>query len=136
MEAIKDAWLGQLEGSRMTRAMLNAGRFISVSDTEAVYALPNDVSRAKCEERRPEALAALEASLGRSIVLRLVVDDDSAPVPTEAGGAPPSSGSSGPPPDEQDDIDLSELRDAPPVPVASPMDAVLSAFPGAELVEE
>lgn len=125
----------------MTRAMLNAGQFVSVGHDAAIYALPNDMTRAKCEERHGEAEAALTAALGRPMKLQLVVDQEpSAPLPVDPGVGAGGSGSSARDADthldDHEDIDVSELRDAPPVPVTSPIDTVLSAFPGAELVDE
>ena len=67
--------------------------------------------------------AALAAEFGRPVPLRLVVD--------EASSAPPPE-----PVDEDVTIDVEELRDATPAAVASPIDHVMQAFEGAEVVEE
>jgi DNA polymerase III subunit gamma/tau len=41
-----------------------------------------------------------------------------------------------PPPPDEDDIDLTELVDAPPESIVSPTDRLLQAFPGSQMVEE
>jgi len=68
---------------------------------------------------------ALSAHFGRPIPLRLTVETG-APRPTGADPAPP--------PD--DDVDVNDLRDAPPGELASPLDHVMNAFEGARVVEE
>ncbi|MCW2798110.1 MAG: hypothetical protein JWM79_3607, partial [Nocardioides sp.] len=49
----------------------------------------------------------------------------------EAGAAVPAA----PPPDD-DRPDMSELRDAPPAEVKTPLDHLTSAFPGAEVLDD
>jgi len=104
---------------------LQVGRFVSAEDGVALFALPNAVHRDRCEEVRTVAEEALSAHFGRPVPLRLTVET-TAPV---AAGAEPS-----PPPD--DDVDVNDLRDAPPGELASPLDHVMKAFEGAEVVEE
>ena len=160
---LKDAWLAEVR-SRITVAMFRAGHFMSVADDVAVFALPNQMTCAKCEERRAEVEPVLATVLGRAVALQLVVGaDHSGPMPTDssepmtasaAGARPEGVGRPGEhrsaaaernpnvtsdphhgiPAD--DDVDVDDLRDAPSAPVASPIDVMLSAFPGAELVQE
>ena len=88
----------------------------------AVYALPNKVHRDRCERVRDDVEAALAAEFGRPVPLRLVVDEEP----------------SGPPPEPVDEvtIDVEEVREATPAAVASPIDHVMQAFEGAEVVED
>jgi DNA polymerase-3 subunit gamma/tau len=105
------------------RALYKSGRFIEVDGTAAVYGLPNKVHMQRCERVQRDVEAALAAEFGRPVPLRLVVD--------EVSSAPP------PEPAEEDvTIDVEELRDATPAAVASPIDHVMQAFEGAEVVEE
>ena len=118
---------------------------MSVADDVAVFALPNQMTCAKCEERRAEVEPVLATVLGRAVALQLVVGaDHSGPMPTDSSEPMTASAERNPnvtsdphhgiPAD--DDVDVDDLRDAPSAPVASPIDVMLSAFPGAELVQE
>jgi hypothetical protein len=88
-----------------------------------VYALPNKVHMERCERVRADVEAALAAEFGRTVPLRLIVDEVSTAPPPDAA-------------EEDDTIDAEELRDATPAAVASPIDHVMQAFEGAEVVEE
>ena len=105
------------------KALYKSGRFIEVDGTAAVYGLPNKVHMQRCERVQGDVEAALAAEFGRSVPLRLVVDDVSTAPPPE-------------PAEEDVTIDVEELRDATPAAVASPIDHVMQAFEGAEVVEE
>src|SRR5205085_8518079 len=109
--------LKQLSGR--ARARFSAGRFTAVEDGKAVFALPNDVHRGRCEEIRPEAEAALTAHFGVAVPLHLVVD---APLTPEQQR-----------PTQPDDevVELDQLRAA-PAEASSPVARVKEAFPGAE----
>lgn len=100
-----------------------AGRFVAADERGAEFALPNEIHRQRCEERRPEVEAALAAHFGARVPVRLVVEEAPA---MPSGGAPADE------PDEH--IDVSELEEAPPQ-HTSPEAVVLQAFPGAEEVE-
>jgi len=116
-----DRVLDQL--SPKAKALYKPGRFTQVDGDAAVYALPNKVHVQRCEKVRSDVETALAAEFGRPVPLRLIVD--------EVSSAPP------PDPVEEDvTIDVEEIRDATPAAVASPMDHVMQAFEGAEVVEE
>ncbi|MGI9032996.1 MAG: DNA polymerase III subunit gamma/tau [Acidimicrobiales bacterium] len=117
------AWADKVLGAMGRRAAVRfqVGRFLSADDGVAVFALPNGVHRDRCEEVRADAEAALAAHFGRPVPLCLVVDGQPAVAP-------------GPAPDEE--VDLHDLRDAPAGEVTSPLDHVMSAFEGAQVVEE
>jgi DNA polymerase-3 subunit gamma/tau len=113
-----------------------AGRFLDVTAEGAIYALPNAITCDRCEEGRSEVEAALAAHFGRSVPVRLVVDDQSSP-PSDAldpAAMRHGAGES----DAEADIEaigpVHELADA-----GDALDGVArlsEAFPGAELVEE
>ena len=116
-----DRVLGQLPGR--ARALYKSGRFLAVEDGVAVYALPNAVHRDRCERIRTDVEQALAVEFGRAVPLRLVVEPDVAtPAPSD--------------PVEEPAVDLTDLRDAPAAGLTSPIDHVMQAFEGAEVVEE
>ena len=90
------------------KALLVAGRFLEVGDA-AVFALPNQIHRDRCEEVRPDVEAVLAAHFGRPVPVRMVVEPDgsggppspgaprSAPVAPERSGGPAAPDRSGGP---------------------------------------
>ncbi|MCC5952112.1 MAG: DNA polymerase III subunit gamma/tau [Acidimicrobiia bacterium] len=153
------AWGDTILGSlpQKAKARFGAGRFVDVVDGRAVYGLPNDVHRKRCEELRGEVEAALAAHFGRPVPLRLVVDGD--PEQTNGGaaasagarpspGAGPASGSdpapgrattgADPANDADEDLsalDIAELEDAEDV-ATDEVTRIAEVFPGVEVVEE
>ena len=131
-EELTLAWgdhvLARLPGR--ARVRFQAGRFSGVDGEVAVFALPNRIHRDRCVECQADVEEALSAHFGRPIRLRLEVD----------GGvvaARPAAATDAPSPDEPEEpIEWDELTDAPPGAVASPVEHVLQAFQGAEVVEE
>jgi len=115
-----DRVLDQL--SPRAKALYKAGRFTEVDGTAAVYALPNKVHMERCEKIRNDVEATLAAEFGRPVPLRLVIDETPNTPPPEVV--------------EEDSIDVEDLRDATPAAVASPIDHVMQAFEGAQVVEE
>ena len=79
------------------KALFQAGRFVGVESDHAVYGLPNETHRTRCEDMRGEVEGALANHFGRPIPLVLITDpgSDSAldrPVPPAGSAAPvPSS---------------------------------------------
>ncbi|HUD17667.1 MAG TPA: DNA polymerase III subunit gamma/tau, partial [Acidimicrobiales bacterium] len=66
------------------KALFQAGRFVGVEDDKAVFGLPNEIHRTRCEEVRGEIEAALSGHFGRQVGLVLIVDSG-----TPAGGSDP-----------------------------------------------
>ena len=127
-----DHVLARLPGR--ARARFRAGRFSGVDGEVAVFALPDPFHRDRCKECQSEVEEALSAHFGRPIRLRLEVDTGAV---TPAAPAPRQTVAEPPPPDDVDEpVDWEELTDAPPGGVASPIEHVLQAFQGAEVVEE
>lgn len=112
------------------KALYSAGRYVSVEDGEAVFALPNAAHCDRCQDVRPVVERALSAHFGVRVPLRLVVDGDS---PAAPAGAPAPEASPGLADD--DDFDPTDPGDG--VEVESVAEArLLEAFPGAEEVPE
>ena len=105
---------------------LSSGRFVGVDDAAATYAVPDRGLLVRAEANRAEVEAAVSAHFGRSVPLRLVLDE---PGPVGAGAAAPPE----PVMDDPTTIDLDDLVDAPTA-VLSPEQRLLEAFPGAEEV--
>jgi hypothetical protein len=115
-----DTVVGTLPGPAKARFL--AGRFVDVEPGAAVFALPNEMHRARCEELRPAVEAALAAHFGRPVPLKLVVEV-ARPEPDPAAA------------DEAEHVDLDDLVDAPATPVRSAAERLTDAFPGAQLLE-
>ena len=106
------------------KARFSGGRFVAVEDGAAVFALPNETHRARCEEIRADVESVLATHFGVPVPLRLVVD--------ERGPGSPSPAAAHEVDDAGDD-EPDDLREAPPA-VASVEDRLREAFPGAEEV--
>ncbi len=116
----------------LTKAMYAVGRFTGIDDATAVLALPNEVHRQKCEQKRPEVEEALSNALGSKIGLRLIVDDEAgAPAPGSPGG---SNDPTSEPEEDLAGVDVHDLEDAPDAP-AGGIQALTEAFPGAALID-
>ena len=113
------------------KALLVAGRFLEVGDT-AVFALPNQIHRDRCEEVRPDVEAALAAHFGRPVPVRMVVE------PTDAGAATTAGASRPAPPDPAPAGGAPEVADPPGVPDPDPPEAEedLAIFDTARQVSE
>lgn len=120
------------------KARFAAGRFMTVDDTGAVFSLPNQAHRDKCDERRADVEAALADHFGQPVPLRLVVDDGSggAEPPPRADAETATASEPAVVEDEAASIDPTELIDAPSTASGGGLDKLTEAFPGAELVEE
>ena len=70
------------------KALYSAGRFVSVDDAGAHFALPNAAHRDRCVEMAPAVEAKLTEHFGTPVTLVLEVDDDAAGPPS-GGAAPP-----------------------------------------------
>ncbi|MDQ3570407.1 MAG: DNA polymerase III subunit gamma/tau [Actinomycetota bacterium] len=118
------AWGDTVLGSLSPRAKSRfaAGRFVAVEGGQALFSLPNQFHRERCEEVRAEVEAALSAHFGTPVGLRLVV-----------GGAEPPTARE-PAEDEADEEITGEIMSEVVPPVASAEDRLMEAFPGAEEV--
>jgi DNA polymerase III gamma/tau subunit len=116
-----DTVLRSLSGR--AKARFGAGRFTGVEGGAAVFALPNAHYLSRCEEVRAEVEAALAAHFGRRVALRLAVEHSAAATDEPAPGG------------DEDVIDLGDVREGAAA-VASPVDRLRQAFPGAEEVPQ
>jgi hypothetical protein len=125
------AWGDKVVGTLKpgTKARFLAGRFLSVDDGVAVFALPNAAHREKCLPLQAEVEQALSAHFGTPVRLRLVAEEGEAGA--GRGGRAPAA-PTGPEPDEH--YDAEDLVDAPPASVRTPLDHLTEAFPGATLI--
>jgi DNA polymerase-3 subunit gamma/tau len=102
VQAWGDHIIGRLRPK--AKALFQAGRFVGVEGERAVFGLPNEIHRVRCEEVRGEIEAALGEHFGRPVPLTLVVDagagSDAGPGEAAVGstGRPPTSSTSPPVP--------------------------------------
>ena len=96
------------------------GRFVSVTDGSAVFALEDQNFKNRAEKYQGDVESALAAHFGRPVPLQLTVDSGPAPVATAVAV------------DEHDEVDF----DAPAADPTSPEDHLKKAFPGAEEVTD
>ena len=117
---------------------------------KAVFGLPNEIHRRRCEDIRGDIEPALSEYFGQPVVLSLVVEG----VAVERADDPPRPGVASPighdrsipstdatpatpaTPDDEDTSDLSSFDDAEPASIVTVDNSaearVLQAFPGAE----
>jgi hypothetical protein len=142
-DALTEAWGDGIlkELPARVKAFFAAGRFVSVDDEAAHFALPTAVHRDRCLEMVPTVEEKLSAHFGSPVKLVLDVDVV-APAATTAPGPPAASspGSSGSPQDEPEaeTIDPAEYADNGPKGEADQESEaqarLLEAFPGASEV--
>ncbi|MGD0393746.1 MAG: DNA polymerase III subunit gamma/tau [Acidimicrobiales bacterium] len=72
VQAWGDHIIGRLRPK--AKALFQAGRFVGMEDDRAVFGLPNEIHRSRCEEVRGEIESALADHFGREVGLVLVVD--------------------------------------------------------------
>jgi hypothetical protein len=118
-----------------------------VENGKAVFGLPNEIHRRRCEDIRGDIEPALSEYFGQPVVLSLVVES----VAVERVDDPPRPGAGSPTgpdrsisstdatpatPDDEDTSDLSSFDDAEPASIVTVDNSaearVLQAFPGAE----
>jgi hypothetical protein len=132
LPGVQGSWDTILKGLRpRAKGMFTSGRLIGVEENRVVYGFPSATVRDMAEGQRPELEAALSAHFGGGVTVRLVVDGNGgAPSPTSSGPAPD------PEPDDDPAPDLTALTDAPAAEVATPVEHLTKAFPGAEVIDE
>lgn len=142
--SLADVWDSSVKGrlKGMARPLYAACEAIGDDGSVLRLRVQNETHGAKCQEHRRDAEAALSSVVGRPVSIEFVVGGSpggegragspSQPSYDDRGGMP----SSPPPdlPDDDDDVDLSELTDAPPETVKTPIDRLAEAFPGSELM--
>jgi DNA polymerase-3 subunit gamma/tau len=92
-----------------------------------VLAFPSDGHARRARELVGEIERAMAAAAGAPVRVH---------IESEAGAAAPvPAGESEPPLPEEEQVDLSELVDAPPEAHVSPLSRITAAFPGSQLVD-
>ena len=145
LDAVVRAWDGgvleTLSGG--ARAWFRAGRFLSVEGTVAVFALPSEIHRDRCEEKRPETERKLAEALQRPLTLKLTVDSAGPPgSDPESARAPAGGQRPGPtaaPTEDLSDEDIDDIGDVDELAIADVdgnlLDRVMQVFPGSQVVE-
>jgi DNA polymerase-3 subunit gamma/tau len=139
-DSLTEAWGdGILKGlPARAKALFSAGRFVSVDDQGAHFALPNAAHRDRCVEMVPTVEQKLSAHFGSPVTLVLDVDESGTAPQTPAARprAGQARGASAPEP-EAETLDPAEYADDPDAPSDQASDAharLLEAFPGASEV--
>ena len=118
------------------KALFSAGRFVSVDDQGAHFALPNAAHRERCVEMVPTVEQRLSAHFGTPVTLVLEIDDAAAPAqPAPRPAATPAAPAAEPEMEVMDPADFA--ADAPLTEADQESEAqakLLQAFPGASEV--
>ena len=133
------------------RALYSAGAFVGSDGGAWQFNVPNEAHGARCADHRATVEAALSKAVGGAVKIEFVVgqrtiDDDQPAATASARPATASRGARGPAQapatdagdvrHDEEQIDLSELVDAPPESVKTPLDRLAEAFPGSEMVSD
>lgn len=156
--ALESAVLNQIRG--VTKAIYSQGRFTSVADDAAVFAVENSPTRDRAEKARTEVESLLSAHFGRKIKLT-ITDKGSAGGPNRGSPGSPPTDHRGPattrrpgsqeavagesfdePPTDSEDldeeellqIDVTELEDAKGI-AETGLERLMGAFPGSTVIE-
>lgn len=128
-----DSILDKLKGR--SKAIYGLGRFVTVTEQAAIFALENAPTCERAERIRPEVEGVLAEHFGVPVPLKLIPESEAAayiaspPAPDSAGAA-----ASVPADDDDHDVgDISELADADDVKTG--VDKLTEAFPGAKLID-
>jgi DNA polymerase III subunit gamma/tau len=153
-DTLTEAWGDGILQSLPARAKARfaSGRFVSVDEQGAHFALPHAAHRDQCAEQLPIVEAALARHFGAPVKLVLVVDDEAAPPPargTAARGEAPARRRGAERDDPHDDAGAhaadEEVHEIDPSELAADADAgadetsaaqarLMEAFPGASEV--
>lgn len=129
---LRELWADLPGVSGLVRGMFAVGLIVSVTGSEVVVSLPNEVHRDKCEQRKAQVESALTDALGTPVRLSLVVEGG-------ASGAKPAGSVAAPEPvdefDQLEGADVHDLDDAPDASVGG-LEALTEAFPGSTFVDE
>ena len=149
--SVPEAWEQSVKSAvkPIVRALYSAGSFAGNDGDTWRFSVPNDAHRSKCEQHRSAVEQALGNAVGAPVTLELVVgavpsagDQPAAPpdrVDRPTSGEPERAqpeGAPDPSPQADHEIDLSELTDAPPESVKTPIDRLAEAFPGSEMMSD
>ena len=117
----------------LARAMYSNTTLLGVRDGKVALGVSNDAHRLRCEEHRKDVEAAIAKVVGGPVAVSLIVDgshqdhDDNVVQLKRPAVAEPV---------EEEEVDMTELIDAPPEAALSPIDRLAQAFPGSEIIDE
>lgn len=124
-------WAEVLTGLKpFVRALYSAVTPQSCTDNTLVLAAPNDMHMKKAQEHIAVVVAQLQDVTARTLNIEFVVDKDSTS-PTGRTARPKVQET-----EIVDEVDRSEIVDAPNVAVPSALDQLTKAFPGSQVVEQ
>jgi DNA polymerase-3 subunit gamma/tau len=133
VQAWGDHVIGRLRPK--AKALFQAGRFVGVEKDKAVFGLPNEIHRGRCEEVRGEVESALAEHFGRPVGLVLVVD-----AAAGAGDVPPPDRAATPPdppdPEQPAATGPGSQVEASATPEPAPAPVVRAPDPGPEDLED
>ena len=113
VQAWGDHIIGRLRPK--AKALFQAGRFVGVDGDRAVFGLPNDMHRTRCEDVRGDVEAALSEHFGQPVGLTLVVDPGRVEGPASTDGTSPDLAPAAPPAARPSSPGAQEGTDEPPV---------------------
>ena len=119
--------------SLRAKARFQAAEFLRIEGSAAVFELPNEVHRDRCEQVKGQVEAVVAEVVGQPVELRLVAGHDDG-VADRGSAANPSPEAMAASAASDEPIDLDALRDAPPD-GRSTVDRITDAFPGATVVD-
>jgi len=124
-------WSEVLTGLKpFVRALYSAVTPQSCNDTTLTLAAPNEMHMTKAQEHIPVVVAQLETVTGRTLAIEFTVDKD-ATSPTGRTARPKVKET-----EILDEVDRSEIVDAPNKAMPSAMDQLTKAFPGSQVVNQ
>ena len=124
-------WAEVLTGLKpFVRALYSAVTPQSCNDTTLTLAAPNEMHMTKAQEHIPVVVAQLETVTGRTLAIEFTVDKD-ATSPTGRNARPKVKET-----EISDEVDRSEIMDAPNKAMPSAMDQLTKAFPGSQVVDQ
>ena len=124
-------WAEVLTGLKpFVRALYSAVTPQSCNDTTLTLAAPNEMHMTKAQEHIPVVVAQLEIVTGRTLAIEFTVDKD-ATSPTGRNTRPKVKET-----EISDEVDRSEIVDAPNKAMPSAMDQLTKAFPGSQVVDQ
>ena len=124
-------WAEVLTGLKpFVRALYSAVTPQSCTDTTLSLAAPNEMHMKKAQEHIPVVVAQLKLVTGRTLAIDFTVDKD-ATSPTGRNARPKVKET-----EISDEVDRSEIVDAPNKAMPSAMDQLSKAFPGSQVVDQ
>jgi DNA polymerase III subunit gamma/tau len=116
----------------LAKAVMAAGSFVTERNGTVELAVPSDPLKRRAEDQRADIERGLSEHFGRPLKLSVVVDASARSAEDSSMPQRPAA----PTQAEEDDIDVSELVDAPTEPVVNNIDRIAAAFPGSQLIED